>query len=271
MTKLDEQAIFEILSHSTRRKILRMLSQDIYVTYSDFQENIGQSPGVIYHHLEKLRDQGILQQRSTKEYELTSLGFNLVSYMDKMNDDDLAEYISRKSFQRLFFIIPLARIVTDNPFHWILEAGLIIILTSVIQIDFPIQIIGPFLFPSSDPFGIRIFIQILSYGLLMFSVMGIGKYLAPSSTNLFDPPLLTGFLIFPLLSSIFSCFLWGISSVLTSVPEILYWSLTILLHVFYTYFLIHLLMKIKRITFERSLILSLLQIYIFLLIFLLRT
>ncbi|MHA1977947.1 MAG: winged helix-turn-helix domain-containing protein [Candidatus Hodarchaeales archaeon] len=269
MSELDEQSIFEILSHSTRRNILRILSHDIHVTYSEFQENIGQSPGVIYHHLEKLRDQGIVQQRSNKEYELTALGSNIVSYMDKLSNDELSEYISRNSFHKFFLAIPLAKIVQENPFHWLFEAGLVIIFTLVVQVDFSIQIIGPFLFPSLNSFELRLFLQVISYGLLTLLMMGIGNYLTPSSSRSSDFHLMKGFLVFPLLSSVFSCFLWFISVVLTTVPLLLYWSLTILLHALYTYFLIHLLMRIKRISFEHALILSLVQIYVFLVLFLL--
>ena len=267
MTELEEQTIFEILSHSTRRKILRILSQEVYVNYSELQEVIGQSPGVIYHHLEKLRNQGILQQRSTKEYELTSMGLNIVAYMDKIKEEDLADFVTRDPIQRYFFLIPLARIVKNNPFHWIMEAGLLLILTSVIQIGFPIQIIGPFLFPSSEPFIIRILFQVLSFGLMTVLVVSLAHILAPSSSRSSDLLMLRGILIFPLLSSIFSFFLWGTSLILTTVPNIFYWLLTLILHGGYTYFLIHLLMKIKRISFERSLIITLLQSYILLIVF----
>ena len=262
MTELDEQTIFEILSHTTRRKILRMLFQGGYMNYSEIQEVIGQSPGVIYHHLEKLRDQGILQQRSTKEYELTTLGTNIVQYLDKMNDED--SQLTKKSIQKYFFLIPLTKIVKNNPFHWVLEAGLILLLTSLIQIEFPIQIIGPFLFPSSESFLSRIFFQILGYGIMFLVIEIAAKILVPSNSAFIDLILLRGFLIFPLLSSIFSFLLWGTSITLTTVPEPFFWLTTILLHVLYTYFLIHLLIKVKRISFEHSLIISLIQVYIFL-------
>lgn len=267
MTELEEQTIFEILSHSTRRKILRILSQEVYVNYSELQEVIGQSPGVIYHHLEKLRNQGILQQRSTKEYELTSMGLNIVAYMDKVKEEDLDDFVTRDPIQKYFFIIPLARIVKNNPFHWIMEAGLLLILTSVIQIGFPIQIIGPFLFPSSEPFIIRMFFQVLSYGLMTVLIVSLAYILAPSSSSSSDLLMLRGILIFPLLSSIFCFILWGISLILTPVPNIFYWLLTLLLHGGYIYFLIHLLMKLKRISFEHSLIIALLQSYILLIVF----
>jgi DNA-binding transcriptional ArsR family regulator len=262
MTELDEQTIFEILSHTTRRKILRMLFQGGYVNYSEFQEVIGQSPGVIYHHLEKLRDQGILQQRSTKEYELTTLGTNIVQYLDKIKDED--SQLSKKSIQKYFFLIPLTNIVKNNPFHWVVEAGLVLLLASLIQIDFPIQIMGPFLFPSSEPALSRFFFQILGYTIMFFVIEITAKILIPSKSTFIDLVLIRNFLIFPLLSSIFCFLLWGTSIILSPVPELLFWLTTILLHGLYTYFLVHLLIKVKKVSFEHSLIISLIQIYVFL-------
>ena len=168
------------------------------------------------------------------------------------------------SIQKYFFLIPLTKIVKNNPFHWVVEAGLILLLTSLIQIEFPIQIIGPFLFPSSESFLSRIFFQILGYGIMFLVIEIAAKILVPSNSAFIDLILLRGFLIFPLLSSIFSFLLWGTSITLTTVPEPFFWLTTILLHVLYTYFLIHLLIKVKRISFEHSLIISLIQVYIFL-------
>ncbi|MHA2054743.1 MAG: winged helix-turn-helix domain-containing protein [Candidatus Hodarchaeales archaeon] len=267
MAELDEQILFEILSHSTRRKILRILAQAVIVNYSDLQDAINQSPGVIYHHLEKLRKQGILQQRSTKEYELTPMGLNIVEYMDNIKEKDLADFVTREPIQRYFLLIPLARIVKNSPFHWIMEVGLLLILTSAIQIDFPIQVIGPFLFPSSEPFLNRLVIQVLSFGLMIVLILSLAYLLAPSTSGSSDLMLFRGILIFPFLSSLCCFVLWGVSLILTPVPSFFYWLLTLLLHGGYAYFSIHLLLKIKRISFERSLIIALIQSYTLLIVF----
>ncbi len=50
----NEQELFEILSHPLRRQILRLLNQYYIGTYTDLKEHVKSSPGVIYHHLQKL-------------------------------------------------------------------------------------------------------------------------------------------------------------------------------------------------------------------------
>jgi DNA-binding transcriptional ArsR family regulator len=265
MKQLDEQVVFEILSHPTRRKILRILTQEYYVNYSELQEVIGQSPGVIYHHLEKLREQGILQQRSTKEYELTSRGLNVVAYMDKIQTEELAEYVPRSSVQNIFVVLPIGKFIQKNPFHWAVEVGLVFIITTFIQLEFPIQIIGPFLIPSLESFLIRFWLQILSYFIMVALVFILAQLLASQSSTSSSLHLISGLLILPLLSSLASCLLWGITLLSPSIPVEIYWLVTILLHVGYTYLMIHLLVVIRKLSLERSIIITLVQGYIFLL------
>lgn len=264
MTKLEEQELFEILSHPTRRTILRTLSQGYYVSYSDLQEILEQSPGVIYHHIEKLREQGILQQRSTKEYELTPAGLKIVAYMDKIKEEDFNTVFTQSSVQRLFLKAPVAKFIQNNPLHWTIEVGLLIIIASLIQIDFSVQIIGPFLVPSLEPFVVRILVQILTYVISIAFIEFLAFLFSKSSNRTKSLSMISGLLLLPLLSSLFSSILWVISIALTSVPLVFYWALTLLLNGCYSYFLIHLLMKIRKISFEQSIIITLIQGYLFL-------
>ncbi len=262
MTKLNEQELFEILSHPTRRIILRTLSQGYDVSYSDLQEILGQSPGVIYHHIEKLREQGIIQQQSTKEYELTPAGLKVVMYMDKIKEEDLSTVITHSSIQRFFLLVPVAEVVQNNPLHWTIEVGLVIIITSLIQINFPIQIIGPFLIPSLKPFLVRFLLQILTYIMSIIFIDFLANIFAKSSNRIKRLSMINGLLVLPLLSSVSSSILWLVSLVLTSVPLVFYWVVTLVLYVCYSYLLIHLLMKIRKISLEHSIIITLLQGYL---------
>ncbi|MFX0052342.1 MAG: winged helix-turn-helix domain-containing protein [Candidatus Hodarchaeota archaeon] len=264
MPKLDEHEFFELLSHPIRRKIIRLLSQDYYVSYSDLKEIIGLSPGAIYHHLEKLRDQGILRQRSTKEYELTSRGLKVIEYMDKIQEEDLHSFITQSPIRRLFLLPPLAAFIQKNPLHWLIEAGLLLLLTTLIQIEFPIQVIGPFLLPSLEPFVLRFMVQLLSFFLMVILVEILAQLLAKPPYRSSHFAMISGLLVLPLLSSISSCILWIISLTGTHVPTGVYWTLSLLLLSSYVYFLIHLLIKIKKLTIERAIIITLVQGYVFL-------
>ncbi|MFX0123858.1 MAG: ArsR/SmtB family transcription factor, partial [Candidatus Hodarchaeota archaeon] len=115
-SQINEQELFDILSHTTRRMILRELNKQLYLSYSELQILIPQSPGVIYHHLEKLQEKGLIQQRKGKEYELAPLGVQAVSYLEKLDDDDLSSIIiSQSPFHDIFLIIPLSRLILKNP------------------------------------------------------------------------------------------------------------------------------------------------------------
>lgn len=266
MPKLDEHEFFDLLSHPIRRQIIRILSQGFYVTYSDLKETLGLSPGGIYHHIEKLREQGILRQRSTKEYELTTTGLKVIEYMDKIQEEDLHGVIIQSPIRKLFLFLPLAGFIQKNPIRWTVESGLLLLITTLIQVEFSIQIIGPFLLPSLEPFANRILFQMLSF-LLMVIIVGIlAQILSKPPYRTSHLVMINGLLALPLLSSIASCILWVITLTGTHVPAGIYWIVAIALLSSYAFLLIHLLMQIKKLSFERAIIITLIQGYAFLIL-----
>ncbi|MFX0185927.1 MAG: winged helix-turn-helix domain-containing protein [Candidatus Hodarchaeota archaeon] len=264
MSRLDEHEFFDLVSHPVRRQIIRLLSQGIYVTYSDLKEFLDMSPGGIYHHLEKLREQGILRQRSTKEYELTATGLKVIEYLDRIQDDEFQGIIAQSPIRKLFLFLPLAGFIQKNPIHWIVEAGLLFLVTTLIQIEFPIQIIGPFLLPSLEPFTHRFLFQLLSFLLMVILVLILAQLFSKPLYRTSNLILVSGLLVLPLLSSIASCILWLITLSDTYVPAEIYWIVTIVLLSSYAYLLIHLLIQIKKISVERAIIVTLIQGYAFL-------
>ncbi|MHA1974586.1 MAG: winged helix-turn-helix domain-containing protein [Candidatus Hodarchaeales archaeon] len=264
MKKLDERQFFELLSHPTRRKIIRLLYQGYYASYSDIKDTLGQSTGTIYHHLEKMKDLGIIQQRASKEYELTPLGSRIVEYMDKINDEDLQGIINQSKVQQIFLGPRIAEFIKKNPIHWICESALLIALLTIIQIEFPVQIIGPFLIPSSQPFLVRFLIELLSFVFIGLSVELITRSVSQKSFRSSLTVMFSGLMLLPLLSAVFSFIIYCFYILEKNVPAVLYWSLTTALLLIYAFLLIHLLMKIKKISFERSIIITLLQGYILL-------
>ncbi|MHA2407718.1 MAG: winged helix-turn-helix domain-containing protein [Candidatus Ranarchaeia archaeon] len=264
MSKLDEHEFFELLSHPIRRQIIRILSQGIYVTYSDLKELLGLSPGGIYHHLEKLREQGILHQRSTKEYELTATGLKVIEYLDRIQEDEFQSIITQSPIRKLFLFLPLAGFIQKNPIHWTVETGLLFLITTLIQIEFPIQIIGPFLLPSLEPFANRFLFQLLSFLLMGIIVVILAQILTKPPYRTSNLVLISGLLVLPLLSSIASCILWIITLTDTYVPVGIYWIVTFALLSSYAYLLIHLLIQIKKLSVERAIIITLIQGYAFL-------
>ena len=264
MSKLDEHEFFDLVSHPVRRQIIRLLSQGIYVTYSDLKEILNMSPGGIYHHLEKLREQGILNQLSTKEYELTSTGLKVIEYLDRIQDDEFQSIITHSPIRKIFLSFPFAEFIKKNPIHWIVEAGLLFIVTTLIQIEFPIQIIGPFLLPSSEPSTHRFLLQLLSFLLMVILVVLLSYLFSKPPMHTSNSILISGLFVLPVLSSIASCILWLITEANTYVPALIYWLITIALLISYAFLLIHLLIHIKKLSVERAIIITLIQGYAFL-------
>ena len=67
----SEDAIFEALSHETRRRIIRMLREKP-LAYSEMLEALGVETGALNYHLGKLK--GLVEKSEDGTYRLTSLG-----------------------------------------------------------------------------------------------------------------------------------------------------------------------------------------------------
>ncbi|MFX1516974.1 MAG: winged helix-turn-helix domain-containing protein [Promethearchaeota archaeon] len=262
-SQINEQELFDILSHTTRRMILRELNKQLYLAYSELQILIPQSPGVIYHHLEKLQAKGLIQQRTSKEYELAPLGVQAVSYLNKLDDEDLFSVATLQSpFYKFFMIIPLWRLIRKNPLRWALEISGLTIVLFFLQMNFPVLIIGPFLLPTTFELHFRIFLGLVIFFLLFLGFFIVSLLVSKKQEIL---PLFTGLLFLPLFSFGASILLYLFSLVFITVPSLLFWILTFILQFFYAYILIHLLHKILRLSFDRSIIMTLLISYSFLL------
>ncbi|UCG01143.1 MAG: helix-turn-helix transcriptional regulator [Candidatus Heimdallarchaeota archaeon] len=261
-SQIQEQELFDILSHTTRRMILRELNKQLYLAYSELQILIPQSPGVIYHHLEKLQEKGLIKQRESKEYELAPLGVQAVSYLEKLDDDDVSSVVtSRSSFHDLFLKIPLSRFILKNPLRWAIEIAALTAVLFFLQLNFPVLIVGPFLLPTTFELPLRIFLEIIIF-LLMFSGLLIFDLVISKKRDFLS--LFAGLLVLPMLSFIASVLLYVVSIIFITVPSLLFWVLTFILQFCYAYVLIHLLNKISKLSFDRSVIVTLLIGYFFL-------
>ena len=98
----SEQELFEILSHPLRRQILRYLYQYYVITYSELRGHIGSSPGVIYHHLQKIEKLQLICQNDKKEYKLTEKGNQIVNYMNQSADQSTPLTTAARYFSSLF-------------------------------------------------------------------------------------------------------------------------------------------------------------------------
>ncbi|MFX0113423.1 MAG: hypothetical protein ACFFB3_02635 [Candidatus Hodarchaeota archaeon] len=259
--EIDEQALFEALSHSIRRQILRNLEQNILLSYSDFKQILGHGPGVIYHHLQKLQELGFLYQRLNKEYELTSKGSATVAYMNQATDRSILTKDASTKIQNFFLNAPLARFIMESPRRWTLELSLFLLFALIIQIEFPMVVIGFFLIHSEIAFHLRFGLQVAVF-LVMALLLEVGSSVwnrEASNSLLF----LNSLLIFPTISAVGVGILWITVMAISEIPPWFYWPVIGFLQVCYFYTSIHLLMHVKKLSFEQSAVLALLISYFF--------
>ncbi len=269
---LDEQALFEVLSHPLRRKMLKLLAAHYILSYSDFKEILQQNPGVIYHHLEKIQSLNLVTQRDTKEYELTPLGWKVVENMEILLRERLDEAFSQGFIVRLFKGGFLPSYLQHSPRRAAIELALLITVFVILTQDFPILVVGPFLLPTSIPFGQRLLFSILSsvlitfiYIVLVFLFTNQEKRLRIFSDRK-NFSFFVGLLLFPMSSYLVVSLLWFSSFFLITLPEPIFWILTIGLHVWYLYVSLNILTGVKNVSFEKSVIITLIQQYVLLLL-----
>lgn len=67
-----ESSFYYALSHEIRRKILKIIGDNEFTSFTYLKNELGVSTGTIYHHLETLSD--LIEQRQNKKYYLKELG-----------------------------------------------------------------------------------------------------------------------------------------------------------------------------------------------------
>ena len=265
----SEQQVFDVLSHEIRRKIMRLLAQHSFLAYSDLKKELKLSTGVLYHHLQKLQQLNLVTQRETKEYELTSEGYHLLEYVRSLEND---EVITRGSFMAssptasvLLKSVPIARMVAWNPLGVALGSLLIIFLGVVIQANFDIMFMGPYLVPTEETFEIKLLLEILTFIIAYAVLEGVYHFFYSNRDLKKELVYLSGILVLPAISSGGVILLWLFSQIIPVLPEIIFWLVIFILHALYFLVMFNLLVNIKRTAVDKSLFFVLGLFYLFLL------
>jgi len=74
-----EKKFYEALDHEIRRKILRMIGERGYGTFTEFKKTLEIGTGTLYHHLNILAP--LVYQKDDKKYYLTKLGEMTLNFM----------------------------------------------------------------------------------------------------------------------------------------------------------------------------------------------
>lgn len=271
---LDEQALFDVLSHPLRREILKMLAQHYLLTYSDLKTVLNQNPGVIYHHLEKLRQLELVQQRTgTKEYELTDLGWKVVQNVDLLFKNQQGLVFHQGPIVHFFSKGFLVEYVTKSASRSLVELSAVMLVLLLLLKDVPVLVIGPFLIPTTKMASFDRVLVSLAFFLIfiiLFSVTSLvlgakGKYSNPDGNRVRIVSLLAGSLLFPLISYVALLVAWLLSVAIHPLPEPLYWLLTGMLHVTYTMVALFLLIGVEKASLERAIVITMFFQYLALL------
>lgn len=67
-----ESSFYYALSHEIRRKIIKIIGENEFTSFTYLKNELGVSTGTIYHHLEALSD--LIEQKQDKKYYLKKLG-----------------------------------------------------------------------------------------------------------------------------------------------------------------------------------------------------
>ena len=207
-----EEDFYSALSHEIRRKMLKIIGEQGYSSFTNFKKILGASTGTIYHHLEALKD--LIFQEKNKKYYLTTLGSHAYKFLDSNIDSIESTKISEKEIKSPF----LRGILSFTPKKMLLENPRENILTIVISIS--VMITGAILaglsglntcilffqdsveFPLLlDPFSkfILSLIFVLNY-LIFYSLIELFSWLFyKKSENSFKIFLNFGLVYFPIL------------------------------------------------------------------------
>ena len=69
-----EASFYYALSHEIRRKIIKIIGDNEFTSFTHLKRELGVSTGTIYHHLDSLSE--LIEQKKNKKYYLTDLGIH---------------------------------------------------------------------------------------------------------------------------------------------------------------------------------------------------
>ncbi len=274
-TNISEDLLFEVLSHRTRRQILKELGRNLICSYSMLKAEIKVSTGVLYHHLQKLMESNLVMQRPDKEYELTPLGRGVVQFLEQNRGKELILTTRDTSsgnavgvfFQDLLESIPFASIVFSHKYHLLLETILILAICYNFQLQLGLWFFGPFLIPIATDRNFPIFLVYEGIGILINIVFTEGSVRILFGRKENAESLMIGIFSLATFPAISIILLWISSQLNPSLVSFFYWPTIFLLQILYMTLGAQLIVKLKKLSWDRAMLVSLFSLYLFLLLF----
>ncbi|WP_287588197.1 helix-turn-helix domain-containing protein [Candidatus Borrarchaeum sp.] len=130
MKNSDGSDVHSILNHPIRRKILRLIAEKGYATFTDFKNSLNLKVGTLYYHLDNLGD--FISQDDQKRYLLTSRGIEALKLMDRSEDITTTdETVLLKAFYGIG-LKPIVDYILEKPKEFLPFGILIVFLLSYV-------------------------------------------------------------------------------------------------------------------------------------------
>jgi len=140
--KKEKDAIYTALSHPLRRRILRIIGEKGYATFTDFIQTLNIEVGTLYYHLNLMKP--LLRQDEAKRYLLSDLGH--LAYQIMITSEEKLEVrrtlteTSVGKYSLIFGFKPVfSYISSSNPKRFLFEVFVIMVFGSWIVVNAGLQ------------------------------------------------------------------------------------------------------------------------------------
>ncbi|MFX1323395.1 MAG: hypothetical protein ACFE8N_00450 [Promethearchaeota archaeon] len=125
-----ESSFYYALGHEIRRKIIKIIGDNEFTSFTVLKNELGVSTGTIYHHLETLSD--LIEQKADKKYYLKELGnYAYNSLIENIETIKAPQREFKSSFLEKLMVITFKRFIVfdqrDKIYTILISVGIVII------------------------------------------------------------------------------------------------------------------------------------------------
>ncbi|MGV9205201.1 MAG: hypothetical protein ACOC44_14410 [Promethearchaeia archaeon] len=269
-----ENNFYIALSHDIRRKIIKIIGEKEFTSFTKLKKTLKVSTGTIYHHLDNLS--GLIKQKDDKKYYLTSLGEHayetMLENMETIKTPTSKEEFSSPLLQLLLKLTPrrFIEFEEDDMPYTVLLSIIILIIGAIFNglngfYMFFLFNVNAANFVNSLDFLFKVWLSIsflINFVLYFLLVEGINRYLLQKDENSRKFLISFSIILFPMVFYLLIHYLFTVTSLIEfSIINIIDKSLMIFFQVWALWLLTYSLALLKDIKIENALIISLVLHY----------
>jgi hypothetical protein len=249
--------VHSVLNHPIRRKILRLIAEKGYATFTDFKNTLNLKVGTLYYHLDNLGD--LISQDDQKRYLLTSLGIEALKLMERSENITITEdTVLFKAFYGIS-LKPIVDYILEKPKEFLPFGILIVFLLSYVTYLAELNTILLFFTKSSVALLSMVFI--LSFIRWLYIYLFIEIFCGVIfKRNLFSLGTLTGSLCvqFPLILYVL---LWRFGGIYLIGNEFFQLMFQLFFQIWLLFLITYVITKSKQLKIEKAFLISILIHY----------